>query len=95
MREATRNYILFIILSLLALFETASGFILWLALPRDGGSQGRGFGDEAVFWSVTRHMWVELHDWVAVALVVVVTIHLALHWKWIVYMTKSFFKKEP
>jgi len=37
MRKATRNYILFILLSLLGLVETASGFILWFALPWNGG----------------------------------------------------------
>ena len=95
MRKVTVNYILFIILSLLGLFETVSGFILWFALPRGGGGWGRGLGDEAVFWSLTRHMWIGLHDWVAVALVVVVIIHLVLHWKWIIYMTNSFFKKKP
>ncbi|MFC1983485.1 DUF4405 domain-containing protein [Chloroflexota bacterium] len=57
--------------------------------------QGRGFGDDAIFWSLTRHTWIELHDRVAVALVVIVIIHLVLHWKWIVYMTNSFFKKKP
>ena len=95
MRKATRNYILFIILSLLGLAETVSGFILWFAFPQGGGGQGRGFSDEASFWLLTRHTWIGLHDWVAVALVVMVIIHLVMHRKWIAYMTKSFFKERP
>ncbi|MBW2974022.1 DUF4405 domain-containing protein [Candidatus Woesearchaeota archaeon] len=34
-----------------------------------------------------------LHDWAGIALAVFVLLHLILHWNWIVYMTKSFFKK--
>ena len=40
-------------------------------------------GGEATFWSLSRHDWGDLHDWVAVALLVVVIIHIILHWKWI------------
>jgi len=89
MRTATRNYIIFFILVLLALFQTVSGFILWLVLPRGGGGYmgGRGTATQATFlWE--RHTWVDLHNWVAVALVVVVVIHVVVHWRWIVYMTK-------
>jgi len=50
---------------------------------------GRGLITEATFlWS--RDTWIVLHDWVAVALLVVVVLHLVLHWKWIVYTTETF-----
>ena len=94
MRRATRNYIVFVILICLGLFQSVSGFIMWLALPR-GGGLGRGSGSvsEATFWSLSRHNWADLHDWVAVALLVMIVIHLVMHWKWIVYITKSYFKR--
>ncbi len=96
MRKATRNYILFVVLFFLSLFQTVSGFILWLALPRGDGGQGHGLGgDEATFWSLSRHTWGDLHDWVAVAILVIIIIHLILHWKWITYMTRSYFKGKP
>ena len=93
MRKATRNYIMFVALLLLGLFETLSGFVLWFALPREGGGR-RGVDSisQDAFWSLSRPTWTELHDWVAVALLAVVVIHIVLHWRWIVYMTKSFFK---
>jgi len=90
MRKAARNYIVFFIMVLLALFEVVSGFVLWLVLPRGGGGYmgGRGVAAQATFlWE--RHTWIDLHNWVAVALVVMVVIHVILHWKWIVYMTKT------
>jgi len=38
---------------------------------------------------LSRHEWGEIHFWVAVGLALVITIHLALHWKWIVSMLKG------
>ena len=94
MKKATRNYILAIIMLLLALFQAVSGFVLWLVLPGGGegyrGGRGVGIGGEGAFlWD--RHTWIGLHEWVAVALVVLLVIHLILHWKWILYMTKKAF----
>ena len=90
MSKAVRNYLLAIIMVLLAAFEAVSGFVLWLVLPRGGGGYmgGRGgLATEATFlWE--RHTWLDLHNWVAVALLVMVVIHVILHWKWIVYMTR-------
>lgn len=91
MRKSRRNYIVDLIIFLLALFEVVSGFVLWLVLPRGRGYMG-GRGEELVteatfLWS--RDTWLDLHNWVAVALLVIVVIHLILHWRWIVYMTKT------
>jgi hypothetical protein len=78
---------------LLALFQAVSGFILWLALPGgDGYRGGRNAGlagQATLLWE--RHTWIDLHDWTAVALLVIIVIHLILHWKWIAYMSKSYF----
>jgi len=92
MRKATRNYILFITLLLLGLFQAVSGFIMWFALPHGGGGQGRSGSTATTFWSPARDTWINLHDWVAIALLVIIIIHLVLHCKWITYMTKSYFK---
>jgi len=93
MRKWLQNYILFIIMFLLGLCQAVSGFALWLALPSGQGYQGgRGAElDASTFLSWTRHNWIDLHDWTAVALLAMLIIHLILHWKWIVYMTKKSF----
>ena len=90
MRKATTHYILTTTMALLSLAEGISGFVLWLAFPRGGG---RGGGGELTFWAVSKNTWIDIHDWVAVALLVVVIIHIVLHWDWIVRMTKSYFKR--
>jgi len=96
-RKVTRNYLLAFIMFLLALFEAVSGFVLWLVLSRGGrgymGGRGPGIGDEATFlWG--RDTWVDLHNWVAVAPIVLVVTHVILHWGWIVRMTKGYFRPE-
>jgi hypothetical protein len=92
MRKATRNYILALVMVLLALFQAVSGFILWLVLPRGGYQGGRGIAGGTFLWS--RDSWMNIHDWTAVALVVIVVIHIILHWGWIVRMTRSYFKPK-
>lgn len=37
---------------------------------------------------------VALHDWSGILLIVLAIVHFALHWKWIVSMTRSFFKRK-
>jgi ABC-type dipeptide/oligopeptide/nickel transport system permease subunit len=92
-RKATRNYILALVMALLALFQAVSGFVLWLVLPRGGGYQGGGSTAGGTFlWS--RDSWMNIHDWTAVALVVIVVIHIILHWGWIVRITRSYFKPK-
>ncbi len=92
MKKAIRNYVVDFIILLLALFEVVSGFVLWLVLPRGGGYMGgRGLVGETTFlWA--RDTWLNLHNWVAVALVVMVVLHLILHWRWIVHMTRGAFR---
>jgi ABC-type dipeptide/oligopeptide/nickel transport system permease subunit len=94
MRKATRNYILALVMALLALFQAVSGFVLWLVLPRGGGYMGgRGTDGNGIFlWP--RDTWIDLHDWTAVALVVIVVVHIILHWGWIIRMTRSYFRQK-
>ena len=92
MRRATLNLYLAIVMLLLSLVEGTSGFILWLAFPSGGGGgRGAGLGNE-VYWGITRNTWIDVHNWVAVALLVIVTIHVYLHWKWIMLMLKQTFR---
>jgi hypothetical protein len=93
-KKGTRNYLIFLALVLLALLQTVSGFILWLVLPSGDGYRGGAgvIGENSFVWD--RHIWLDLHDWTAVILVVMVIIHLVLHWRWITYMTKKFLKGD-
>jgi cytochrome b subunit of formate dehydrogenase len=62
-------FILFFILSI-------TGLINWLVLPR-GSRAGSGF------LVSLRHFIRDVHTWTALGLIIVVTIHLFLHWDYI------------
>jgi len=82
-------------MALLGLAEAVSGFVLWLGFPSGGGrGWGGGFG-ELTFWGLSRHTWIDIHDWVAVALLALVLVHIILHWKWLLRMAKALFPGKP
>ena len=74
------------------LIEVLSGFVLWLALEHgDGFRGGRGAAQppgQDEFLAFTRNDWIDIHDWAGVALLAVIGLHLVLHWRWIVNMTR-------
>ena len=99
MSKARTYWSLVIGMAVLGLAQAVTGFVLWLGFPTGGGGGGRGLGGggggglgNLTFWELSKHTWIDIHDWVAVALVVLVIVHLALHWKWIARMAKSMFK---
>jgi membrane protein implicated in regulation of membrane protease activity len=61
-------------MGLLALAVGLSAFLLWVVLP-----QG---------YFPSRLLWLEIHKWSGLALSVVVALHVALHRKWLVRMTR-------
>lgn len=70
------------------LLQVFSGFTLWLAFtegPFRGrvGAGGLERGHEE-FLGISRYDWVDLHDWTAVALMVIVALHLLMNWRWVV-----------
>jgi hypothetical protein len=85
-------FILACLMFLMAVIEGLSGFLLWLVIP---GGGGRGGGESSVFWGITKNAWIDIHDWVAVAMLVLVVIHIILHWKWIVRMIKTCCRRQP
>jgi len=90
MKKATLFFDLAFTMLLLSLTMAVSGFVLWLAFPSGGGGgHGRGGGGELTFWELSKHSWIDVHNWVAVALLVVAIIHIILHWKWIIRMIKK------
>ena len=100
MTKAGKYWILAVGIALLGLAEAVSGFVLWLGFPARGGGDGRGLGGggglgNLTFWEISRHTWIDIHNWVAVALVVLVLVHVILHWKWMERMAKALFRGRP
>jgi len=66
------NVISFILFSLLSL----TGLINWLLLPAGDGPR-RGF--QRSF----RHFLIEVHEWAALLFMIVIVLHIVLHWSYI------------
>ncbi len=63
------SFILFVLLSV-------TGLLNWLVIPR--GYEARG----SVLVSV-RHFLITIHEWTASIFMIMITIHIILHWKYI------------
>ena len=97
-RQAARERLLYWVAALGALtllLELATGLVLWLALPRGGGGGSGRRGDDHSFAALDRHTWADLHDWIGLALVAVVFVHLALNWRWIIDQTRRLLAAPP
>jgi len=86
--KATVNYVVDLIIAVGFVLATVSGLVLLFAGP--GGYQG-GRNPRALqeVLSMSRWTWKALHDWGAIAMAGGVLLHLMLHWKWIVCMTRN------
>lgn len=91
-RKGSVLYLIAVSALLAFVLEVFSGFVLWLALERgDGFRGGRGASQppgQDEFLAVTRSDWIDIHDWAGVALLVIIGLHLILHWRWIVTMSR-------
>jgi quinol-cytochrome oxidoreductase complex cytochrome b subunit len=83
------NYSIDVLMALSFIITSISGLILFFFLP-----EGLGRGNSTDFLGIVRRDWKLIHDWSGIALAVLVLIHLVLHWKWIVCMTKNLLTKK-
>lgn len=58
-------------------FLIATGLLLRFVLPP-------GSGKALSVWGLTRHEWGDIHFYIAVFIVAILSLHLALHWRWII-----------
>jgi hypothetical protein len=69
------------------LITAVTGLLLWLVIPHEQGSQALSL------LGLSRRTWVDIHDWVGLAMLIGATIHIVLHWKWITCVAGRFFGK--
>ncbi|MCI0491795.1 MAG: DUF4405 domain-containing protein [Planctomycetes bacterium] len=58
-------------------------------VPGTGADHGGPERPIVTLWNWTRHEWGDIHYWIAVALVAIMTAHLILHWKWILCVVQG------
>jgi hypothetical protein len=96
MSRSTVNFILDLVSFLNLLGLAITGFIMRYVLPPGTGGMGRvlhggtGRGVHVKeLWSMTRHEWGNIHFCLALVFVVLMIIHIILHWTWIKCYVKS------
>ena len=97
LRRITVNFIVDFVsfLDLLGLIFT--GIIIRYILPPGTGGRGQelhggqGAGRVKDFWTMTRHEWGDVHFYMVVVFIILMLIHLFLHWTWIKCYIKSLF----
>jgi uncharacterized membrane protein len=77
MNRTIANIIIDIIAAFLILGMIATGYLLRFPLPP-------GSNKTLSLWGYTRHQWGDVHFWISLGLLIVLVIHLVLHWNWIV-----------
>ena len=75
-RKPTALWIVNVVSFIFFVFLCLTGLINWFILPR--GSGGRG----GILASM-RHFSIEVHEWTAVLFMMVIVLHLLLHWSYI------------
>lgn len=79
----------------LILFMVLTGVLQgWILEKGEGYRGGRGLISPETFLGIDRHTSVTLHKWVGIALAVFITLHIILHWGWIIEMTKRMFLRR-
>lgn len=74
MKRSWTNYALDILMLLTAIILGISSLLVWVVLPKGYSPQ----------WL----LWIAIHKWSGLALFIEAFLHIALHWKWIMTMTK-------
>lgn len=63
-------------------FLATTGLLMRYTLPA-------GSGHHTTVWGLDRHEWGALHFWIAVAFLATLTLHLIIHWNWIISVLRG------
>ena len=97
MKRSTLNFIIDMLSFISLLGLAGTGFIIKYTLPPGSGGKGRllhdGHGGEHIkeLWSMTRHEWGGIHFYIAAFFIILMLVHIILHWNWIKNYFKSLF----
>lgn len=77
MKRSTLNFIIDVVAFVGFVVLTTTGVLMRYILPP-------GSGHYSTIWSLDRHEWGGIHFWISIVFFSVLTLHLVLHWRWIV-----------
>lgn len=88
MNKSKLNYIVDF-LALISFVITAVSGVVLKVMP--GGVRQGGLQE---FFGIQKTVWLEIHDWAGILMIILVLIHLILHWNWFVCVTKNMFQTD-
>ena len=94
MNKSRVNYMLDVVIGLSFLLAGLTG-IAFLFMGSGGYQGGRNPGFETVWLGIEREVWSDLHTLGSLVMMAGVGMHLVLHLKWIVCVTKQMLPKLP
>ena len=87
MSKVKLNYLLDAVIGLAFLLSSVTG-VAFLLMGSGGYQGGRNSRYATALLGLSRGTWSDLHTWASLVMIAGVVVHLVLHWKWIVCMTK-------
>lgn len=94
MTKTRVNYLLDLVIGIAFIISAVTG-IAFLFMGSGGYQGGRNLGFATAFLGISRAKWSDLHTLGSLIMIAGVSIHLALHWKWIVCITQQWLKDLP
>jgi hypothetical protein len=92
--EAKLNYLLDMVIGLAFALSGATG-IAFLLMGSGGYQGGRNPDFKTALLGLSRGTWDDLHTWTSLVMIAGVLVHLVLHWRWIVCVTKKMLPSLP
>lgn len=82
MKRSRLNFIIDLIAFAGFIVLSTTGVLMRYFLPPGSGSY-------STIWGLDRHEWGGVHFWIGVVFLLVLALHLVLHWRWILNMFKG------
>ncbi len=83
MKKVQINFVIDAVSFVLFTLLLSTGILMFYVLP-----PGRG-GHGASILGLGRHGWGELHFWISMAFLAAMTLHLFMHWRWVVAVARG------
>ncbi|HDP90046.1 MAG TPA: DUF4405 domain-containing protein [Thioalkalivibrio sp.] len=88
MKKPRLNFLVDVAAFAAFVFMASTGVLLVYSLPP-------GSGRWVTVWGLTRHQWGDIHLWLAVVFLVILALHVVLHWRWIASMFRGGAHEAP
>jgi hypothetical protein len=82
MQRTLVNLLVDLAVAFIMLGMVLTGYVIKFPLPP-------GTNKEWMLWGMTRHQWGEIHFWISTVLLILIVIHVCLHWNWIVTVIRQ------